>query len=90
MFNKKGHTTIKHTLLSAGIPSSQAKGTKSSSFLPYEVDLIPLACEDAGIPATNQLMFICAMLQPFPIPLCSKCTLKGVCLIIIYIVIFTF
>ena len=32
--------------------SSQAKGTKSTSFLTCvrnEVDLVPLACEDAGV-----------------------------------------
>ena len=31
------------------MPSSQAKGTKSTSFLTHvrnEVDLVPLACED--------------------------------------------
>ena len=32
-----------------GISSSQAKGTKSTSFVKNEVDLVPLACEDVGI-----------------------------------------
>ena len=38
-------------LLVIGSTSSQAKGTKSTSFLTHvrnEVDLVPLACEDEG------------------------------------------